>query len=168
MNATAERAGPGPLQKIERIVDFVPERVRAPFFLRCGALLTDYIIFISVPVIGLLLGRYMGNDGPKLLAGSLNDAGWLIAGLLGFVNIIVLPMFTAQTIGKMLAGLRIVRTDGGTPTKRSIIFRQTFGYLLTAATLGIGFLVSVFGRKGRALHDLISGTMVIYADRQIR
>ncbi len=168
MGATVETAALRPSRNTEVVVDFKPEQVKAPFFLRCGALLTDYIVFISIPVIGLLLGRYMGNDGAKLIAGSLNDTGWLIAVLLGFTNFIVLPIFTGQTIGKMLAGLRIVRIDGGPVSTGSIIFRQTFGYILTIATLGIGFLFSLIGRKGRALHDYISGTVVIYADRQIR
>lgn len=168
MGATVETAGLRPSRNTEVVVDFKAEQVKAPFFLRCGALLTDYIVFISIPVIGLLLGRYMGNDGAKLIAGSLNDTGWLIAVLLGFTNFIVLPIFTGQTIGKMLAGLRIVRIDGGPVSTASIIFRQTLGYILTIATLGIGFLFSVISRKGRALHDYISGTIVIYADRQIR
>lgn len=168
MSATVETAALRPSRNTEVVVDFKPEQVKAPFFLRCGALLTDYIVLISIPVIGLLLGRYMGNDGAKLLAGSLNDTGWLIAVLLGFTNFIVLPIFTGQTIGKMLAGLRIVRSDGAPASTGSIIFRQTFGYVLTFATLGFGFLISVISRKGRALHDYIAGTVVIYADRQIR
>lgn len=168
MGATVETAALRPSRNTEVVVDFKPEQVKAPFFLRCGALLTDYIVFISIPVIGLLLGRCMGNDGAKLIAGSLNDTGWLIAVLLGFTNFIVLPIFTGQTIGKMLAGLRIVRIDGGPVSTGSIIFRQTLGYILTIVTLGIGFLFSVISRKGRALHDYISGTIVIYADRQIR
>ena len=163
------KTSPTRLARIEEtIVDFDPTRVKAPFFLRCGALLADYIVFISIPVIGLILGRYMGNDGARLLGGSLSDASWLIAILLAFTNFIVLPVFSGQTIGKMLAGLRIVRLDGRSASKGSILLRQTVGYLLTAASLGIGFLFSVLSSKGRALHDYIAGTVVIYADRRIR
>lgn len=168
MSATVETAALKPSRNSEVVVDFNPEQVKAPFFLRCGALLTDYIVLVSMPVIGLLFGRYMGNDGAKLLGGSLSDTGWLIAVLLGFTNFIVLPIFTGQTFGKMLAGLRIVRSDGGAASTGSIIFRQTFGYILSAATLGIGFLFSVISPKGRALHDYIARTIVIYADRETR
>ena len=110
----------------------------------------------------------MGNDGARLLGGSLSEASWLIAILLAFTNFIVLPVFSGQTIGKMLAGLRIVRLDGRSASKGSILLRQTVGYPLTAASLGIGFLFSVLSSKGRALHDYIAGTVVIYADRRIR
>lgn len=168
MRSTVETTPARPSRNKEVVVDFKPEQVKAPFFLRCGALLTDYIVLISIPVIGLLLGRYMGNDGARLLGGSLNDAGWLIAVLLAFTNFVVLPIFSGQTIGKMLAGLRIVRSDGRSPSTGSIILRQTLGYGLTIASLGSGFLISLVSRKGRALHDYVAGTVVIYADRQVR
>lgn len=168
MSATVETAPVRPKRISEVVVDFKPEKVKAPFFLRCGAILTDYIVLISIPVMGLLLGRYIGNDGARLLGGSLNDAGWLIAVLLGFTNFIVLPIFSGQTIGKILTGLRIVRLDGRSASIGSILLRQILGYGLTAASLGIGFLISVFSSKGRALHDYIAGTVVIYADRRVR
>lgn len=168
MSASVETAAVRPSRNTEAVVDFEPEKVHAPFFLRCGALLTDYIVLISIPVIGLILSRYMGNDGAKLLGGSLNDTAWLIAALLAFTNFIVLPIFSGQTLGKMLTGLRIVRTDGRTASKGAILLRQTLGYFLSVATLGIGFIISVLGTRGRALHDYLAGTIVIYADRRIR
>lgn len=168
MSATVETAPVRVSRATEIIVDFDAARVKAPFFLRCGALLTDYIVLVSIPVLALLLGRYLGNDGPVLLGGTLVEAGWLIAILLGFTNLIVLPMISGQSIGKMLAGLRIVRPDGRPASKRSIVLRQTIGYTLSLATLGIGFLISLVGRKGRSLHDYVSGTVVIYADRRVQ
>lgn len=169
MSVRAERAVP--LQKVrnrQEVVNFSPEIVKAPFLLRCGALLIDYIVVVSIPVVSLLLSRLMGNDGAKLLNSELNNAGWLIAVLLGLTNFILLPMFSGLTIGKMLAGLRIVQIDGHPASAGKIAFRQTFGYLLTAASLGIGFFISVLSSKGRSLHDYISGTVVIYANRRIR
>jgi uncharacterized RDD family membrane protein YckC len=152
----------------EVIVGFSPEALRAPFLLRCGALIIDYIIIIAIPVIGLLLSRFSGNDGSKLLNEGVSGASWLIAILVGITNLIFLPMFSGQTIGKIVTGLRIVRIDGSAPTIGSIALRQTAGYLLTLLTAGIGFFISFFGSKGRALHDYLSGTIVIYADRRVR
>ncbi len=168
MSATVGGVTNRPSRNIELVVDFDPHKVKAPFLLRCGALLTDYIVLVSIPVVVLLFSRYMGNDGVRLLGGSLNDTGWLIAVLVGFTNNVVLPIFSGQTIGKMLAGLRIVKLDGRSASTGSILLRQTFGYALTMGSLGIGFLLSVLSSKGRALHDYIAGTVVIYADRRIR
>lgn len=162
---TAEVRRPGTR---EIIVDFSPAKVRAPFLLRCGALLIDYIIIVAIPVMGLLLSRYTGNDGVKVLNDGMNSAGWFIAVLVGLSNMLLLPMFTGQTVGKMFTGLRMVNMDGSTPSIRQIAARQTVGYLVTLLTVGLGFLIACVSANGRALHDYLTGTMVIYADRRLR
>jgi hypothetical protein len=86
----------------EVIVEFTPDAVRAPFLLRCGALTIDYILVIGIPVIGLLLSRFSGNDGARLLNDGLNNIGWMIAVLVGVSNTIVLPIFTGQSVGSGL------------------------------------------------------------------
>lgn len=169
MSAVSDRTGEVKRPAVrEVIVGFSPAAVRAPFLLRCGALIIDYIIVVAIPVIGLLLSRFTGNDGAKLLNDGLNSAGWLIAVLVGITNIVLLPMFSGQTMGKILTGLRVVSIDGTAPSIRTIAFRQTVGYFLTFVTAGIGFIMACFGSKGRALHDYLAGTMVIYADRRVR
>jgi len=115
-----------------------------------------------------LVSRFTGNDGAKLLNEGVSSASWLVAALVGFTNIVFLPMFSGQTIGKIVTGLRIVRIDGTAPTIGAIAFRQTAGYFFTLVSGGLGFLFSVFSSKGRALHDYLSGTVVIYADRRIK
>jgi uncharacterized RDD family membrane protein YckC len=152
----------------EIIVDFEAERLKAPFLLRCGALIIDYVLFISIPVVALLIGRFMGDDGAKLLDSQLSNVGWLIAVLIGLTNFILLPMFTCQSIGKMLTGLSVVRTDGRVPTFGNLLLRHFIGYPLTLITGGLGFLVSVVNTKGRALHDFIAGTVVIYGQKRRR
>lgn len=150
------------------VVGFSPESVKAPFLLRCGALIIDYIVFIALPVIGLLVSRFSGNDGTKLLNEGMSSASWLVAALVGVTNVVFLPMFSGQSLGKIATGLRIVRIDGAAPTIGTVAFRQTVGYFLTLASAGIGFFLSVFSSKGRALHDYLSGTVVIYANRRIK
>ena len=152
----------------EIVVGFSPEAVKAPFLLRCGALIIDYIIVVAIPVIGLVLSRFAGNDGARLLNDGLNNAGWLVAILVGITNIVLLPMFSGQTLGKILTGIRIVNVDGTAPAIGAIALRQTAGYLFTFLTAGLGFFISVFTGTGRSLHDYISGTMVIYADRRVK
>lgn len=149
------------------VVDFEPERLKAPFLLRCGALLVDYIVLISVPVTSLLIGRLTG-DPAKLLNSEVINAGWLIMILLALTNFVILPMFSGKSIGKFLTGLRIINKDGNLPSFTSILIRHLIGYPLTILTAGLGFLLSLFNRRGRALHDYVSGTMVIYARRKIR
>lgn len=162
MTAKAEKiSAPIKTRTEEKIIDFQPEMLKAPFSLRCGALLIDYILLIIAPVSALLLGRMFGEDGRKLLDGQLSNAGWLIALLILLTNFIIFPMLTGQTVGKMLTGLRIVRTDGSSPKLVNLIIRHIIGYPLIVLTAGLGFLIAVISPNGRSLSDLISGTIVI-------
>ena len=161
--AAVTRQKPG-----EVIVHFSAEEVKAPFLLRCGAMLIDYLIIIAVPVAGLLLARIAGDDGARLLNSELTTAGRIAAILLGLTDLLLLPAFTGQSFGKILTGLRIVRTDGTPAPAGVILFRQIAGGLLFGATGGLAFLISVFSSKGRALYDYLAGTVVIYAEKRPR
>lgn len=167
MSVKAEGVTPT-ARNAEIIVGFVPENVRAPFLLRCGALIVDYLLVIGFPVIFLLLGRWSGDDGANLLSGSWAASGWLTGALFAVTNVLILPIISGQSIGKIAAGIRVVDIKGFAATHREMLVRQTLGYLLTIFSFGLGFLLSALSSKGRSLHDYIAGTMVIYADRRRR
>ncbi len=152
----------------EVITGFDPSLLKAPFLLRCEAMLIDYIVLVSGPVISLLIGRALGDDGRKLLTGELSNAGWMVAILLALTNFIIFPMFTGQSIGKMLTGLRIVNTDGGAVSIGSLLIRHLVGYFLTLLTLGLGFLLAIVNLRGRTLHDFLAGTIVVYGHRRTK
>jgi len=167
MNARVERAVPAKAVRTEQvIVDFAAERLKAPFLLRCGAILIDYILLIFIPVSSLLIGRLMNIESSKLLNSEISNTGWLIMVLLALTNFVIFPMFSGQSIGKMLTGLRVVRTDGNIASFSQLLVRHSIGYLLTIATVSLGFLFSILNPKGRALHDFLAGTVVVYGQRR--
>ncbi|MDQ3323469.1 MAG: RDD family protein [Acidobacteriota bacterium] len=148
------------------VVDFDAERLKAPFALRCGAILIDYILLIVIPVAALLIGRSFDYDGTNLLNSRFSNAGWLIMILLAVTNFVLLPLFSGQSIGKILTGLRVVKTDGSEPELKNLLVRHLIGYPLMFLTFGVGFLISMFNEKGRALHDFLAGTVVVYGQRR--
>jgi uncharacterized RDD family membrane protein YckC len=148
------------------IVNFDAGRVKAPFVLRCAALCVDYIVVVMIPVLILLIGRMMGNDGSKLLGGPLNSMGWLIAVLIGLTNLIILPAVSGQSLGKALTGIRIVTLNGEAAHFNQVLRRNILGYLLTLVTGLFGFILAAFTSDGRALHDYVAGTVVIYAQKR--
>lgn len=152
----------------EVIIGFDPIALRAPFFLRCGAAIIDYLLIILIPVCGLLFARFLGNDGTRLVNSEINNFAWLLAFLVAVCDLVLLPVVTGQSLGKIVTGLRIVRVDGQPAKISTILLRQLIGYLLTLATGGLGLFLSVFSSKGRALHDLISGTVVVYGSSRVR
>lgn len=136
------------------------ERLRAPFSLRCGALLIDYTVPVSVIALSTLLARSLGGN-TRWWGVGLLTLGYLVAAGVAVVNFIVLPVFTGRTIGKWVTDLRIERTDGEPLSYPRSILRHLLGYALTVATLGIGFLVAALNTSGRALHDFVAGTVVV-------
>lgn len=158
--ATAEQAAtPSSTHyRATKIVNFVPEELAAPFFLRCAALIIDYMLILAVPVLALLYNRFFGDTGTTYSAGGMV---WFVAITLWVVNFLLLPLLRGQTFGKMLTGITILNLDGSEVGLSGLVRRNVFGYLMTAATLGFGFLSSAFSSKGRALHDLIGGTVVV-------
>ncbi|HTK38561.1 MAG TPA: RDD family protein [Pyrinomonadaceae bacterium] len=164
MSAAAETIpSPQRLGRRQKIVDFSPYKVSAPFLLRCGAILIDYVLVVAIPVITLLLIVMLSGDRVGSITGVSNSTGWLLGILVYAADFFVLPLVNGQTIGKMLTGIRIVRSDGSPVGAASLLLRQTLGLLFTIFTLGGAFLVAAFSRSGRALHDFIASTTVIYA-----
>lgn len=149
------------------VVGFDPARLKAPFLLRCGALLIDYIVLLAVPVGTLLLGKSFGYDGSKLLNSPVANSGWLITFLLAVTNFLLLPAVNGQSLGKMLSGIKITARDGKVPGILRLALRHLIGYPLTILTGGLGFVWSVVSPEGRALHDYIAGTWVIYGSKTV-
>ena len=135
------------------------ERLRAPFSLRCGALLIDYIVVIGVLALTTLLARVFA-DGRRGSAFVLT-AGYVTTAAVAFLNFVVLANLSGRTLGKWVAGLRIERKDGEALSVRRALLRHLVGYPLTILTLGLGFLVAAFDPQGRALHDWLAGTVVV-------
>lgn len=159
----AKKESPNPV----RVVGFDAERFQAPFALRCGALLIDYLLLVAAPAIAFLLASSRGLSGVKLWRDPSLSVGWLIALLVLVTNFIVLPVVSGRTIGKFATGLRVVAQDGSNPTFVAAALRHLIGYPLTLLTGGLGFAFAAFNRKGRALHDFVGGTIVVRASRRM-
>lgn len=67
-----------------------------------------------------------------------------------------------QTPGKMLLGLRIVRTNGQ-PLSFGRALLRFVGYLISGIALGLGYLWIVVDGRKQGWHDKIAGTFVVRA-----
>jgi uncharacterized RDD family membrane protein YckC len=144
------------------------ERYRAPFSLRCGALLIDYILMIIVVAFSTIWGRVLGG-GSRMAGGTTETIGLMIAVAVASLNFIVLAGLRGQTLGKWATGLRIERRDGRPVGIGHILVRHLIGYPLSFIIFGLGFLLAALNSQGRALHDLLAGTLVVRSDaRRVR
>jgi len=135
-------------------------RFRAPFALRCGALLIDYILLALIMVVSTIIARLMGG-GARMAGGTAEKVGIIITLIVALLDLIVLAGLTGKTVGKWTTGLRLERTDGRVPGIGRAALRHLVGYPLSLLPLGLGFLIVAVSPTGRALHDLIAGTIVV-------
>jgi len=80
-----------------------------------------------------------------------------------FLFLVYFSFFTScggQTPGKMALGIRVVTPDGQAVSWLRAIGR-TLCYNLDVLTLGIGFLLAAVPPAKRALHDMVTGTVVV-------
>jgi uncharacterized RDD family membrane protein YckC len=82
-----------------------------------------------------------------------------LALLLGVLYHVYFWSVKGATPGKELLDLRVATEDGRSPIPLASALRRALGYLLSAASLGLGFLMVIFG--GRGLHDRIASTRVV-------
>jgi len=136
------------------------KRLQAPFSLRCGALLIDYIALAAIVVFGTLIARMLGG-GARSAGNSAQTIGIVTAIFITILNLGVLPGLTGLTLGKWATGLRIEMNNGNEITIPRALLRHFVGYPLSLVFLGIGFLMAAVTVRGRGLHDIIAGTIVV-------
>jgi uncharacterized RDD family membrane protein YckC len=73
--------------------------------------------------------------------------------------------YFGRTIGKWATGLEVTHQQQGLSLPRSLL--RSTGYLVSGSfTFGIGFLIALFRKDGRALHDILADTDVRRTPRQ--
>ncbi|MCX6909482.1 MAG: RDD family protein [Verrucomicrobia bacterium] len=119
---------------------------RPGFWMRIGAALLDCIV-ISLLVSPIGLKREVISDEP-----------WFLLVLLAYL--IGLWTWRGTTIGCIICGLKIVRTDGQ-PVTLGVAIVRALASLLSLAVVGLGFFWIAWDREKQAWHDKIAGTLVV-------
>ena len=81
-------------------------------------MIIDYMVLLILPVSG---SCYFNRCSATLLDIMTDQTLWFISILLFLANIVILPLITGRSIGKIVTGLQVVRTDGTRPRSRSIL-----------------------------------------------
>ena len=145
---------------VRRVESHARKRYRAPFALRCGAILIDYILLMLIMTFSTIIARTMGG-GARLAGGTAEKIGIVFTLVAAVLDLGILAGLTGKTLGKWTTGLRLERTDGSAPGIGWALLRHFVGYPVSLFFFGIGFLIAIFVPNGRALHDFIAGTVVI-------
>ncbi len=116
--------------------------------------------------LGLTLAGFLGlfhSLGGQIVVDKTDAVVYLIVGYLFYA--LYFSLFTTlagATPGMQLRGLTIVRLDGSLPDTRQLLWRS-FGYVLSGATLMLGFLWALWDEDHFTWQDRISQTYVTAA-----
>ena len=125
----------------------------AGFWIRAGALLIDVVCVMAAE---MAFGFFMWALAEDRLAAAGSRAFRFLASPCYFV---FLHWARGQTLGKMVFRIRVVMLNGA-PLPFGFSVLRHLGSWLSAAILGIGYLIAAFRADKRGLHDLIAGTRV--------
>jgi uncharacterized RDD family membrane protein YckC len=123
-----------------------------------GALDSIFLAFTCAGFLGLF--RSLGGE---ISAGKTDILVYAIAAYFfyGFY-VSLFTVLAGSTPGMQLRGLAVVRLDGSLPDTRQLLWRS-FGYLLSGATLMLGFIWSLWDEDRFTWQDRISQTYVTAA-----
>lgn len=168
--ASGPAAEPGPTHRSPRLPGAAPQLPPAPPCRRALAWAVDGAL-VAVAAVALPAGL-LGSTGAFRAAGSagaaIREGLPIVVPSLGFVAVAALTYATVAhalagaTLGKRLAGIRVVGADGRPPDPATSAKRSAWA-LLSFALAGAGLLPALLGPSRRALHDHLAGTRVVVA-----
>jgi uncharacterized RDD family membrane protein YckC len=119
-------------------------------------------LFLSLTCAGFL-GLFRSLGGQVLFEKMDAVVCFAVLYLFYALYFFLFTTFAGATPGMQLRGLTIVRLDGSLPETRQLLWRS-FGYLLSAATLMLGFLWALWDEDRFTWQDRISQTYITAAD----
>jgi len=132
----------------------------ASFAARALGLLLDVTVNVVLLALTLIGVAAAGRDLDDAAARAL----MLVSVVFCFVivPVAVETLTRGRSLGKLAAGLRVVRDDGGAIRFRHAVIRGLTGFLEIYLTLGgLAIAVALFNDKSRRLGDVLAGTYAL-------
>jgi uncharacterized RDD family membrane protein YckC len=143
------------------------EVVYAGFWKRVAAYLVDYILLtVTSAIIGGVIGGVMGfamagGSSASVIESAAQGVGMLLGIIIGVAYYASFHSSRGgATLGKMVVGIKVVRSDGERITLLRAIGRY-FAAFLSGLILCIGYLMAAFTDRKQTLHDMICDTVVV-------
>ncbi|WP_052342602.1 RDD family protein [Bacillus sp. EB01] len=136
---------------------FAPEHVRfANFGERVVASLIDYVVTY---IVGYLIGYLVGFLFVSVQSQNFYTLLGLIIGLAYKAG--MESSAKQATLGKLAMGLKVINKSGERISFARATGRYFANYLNVFPTFFVGFLMVLWTKEKRALHDFVAGTLVV-------
>lgn len=145
----------------------------AGFWVRFGAGVIDILVLLGIYCIILNLVSWIAVS--FSLAGAFgsppsnfaviqrlvsNPIILAVAGIVKVAYFVGFWTWRGQTPGKMVLGIKVIRTDSS-PITLGHAFLRYLGYIVSAIILYIGFIWIAFDSRKQGIHDKIADTYVV-------
>jgi uncharacterized RDD family membrane protein YckC len=133
------------------------------FWIRFLAVFIDGLIMDAIYIPLFVLA---GMSAFRMAAATPARSGAILAFefvplLVAFLYEVTMIRYYGATLGKMAAGVKVVRTDGS-GISWGISIARYFMKMVSGIILMIGYIMAGFDREKRALHDRVCDTRVMY------
>lgn len=120
---------------------------------RLGATVLDWGVLIAATEVTI------GNvRAPSMVAGGAALV------LLAYLAWWLILLSDGASPGKRLFRIQVIDDSGNPPSFFTMVIREWFGKVLSAAIFGLGFIWALFDDNHQAWHDKILGTYVVETD----
>jgi uncharacterized RDD family membrane protein YckC len=134
----------------------------AGFPRRLAALIIDSVALTVACLLLLLVLMRTSKDPSAILA--IYQLSSIAITLLYFIG---MPIACRATLGKMAMGIEIRSSrTGNPPASAGALIGRYFAHMLSSLPLFLGYLWSLWEKRGRCWHDLICGTVVVRRARR--
>lgn len=132
----------------------------AGFWMRFWAFTIDILIVSAI--IGILINPIF-----LLMDWSLNESVWyapivIISGFIYYLYFVLMTKVFAQTLGKMIFGLRVQKDNGEPLDWGTVIFRECVGRFISNTFFKLPYLIVIVTPQHKSVHDFIADTSVIH------
>jgi uncharacterized RDD family membrane protein YckC len=111
------------------------------------------VIYFTMQICGLDVSELMLLPrGPLIAFLLVQNGGYLVA-----------LTASGQTLGKMIAGIKVVAANSNSPLDVGQAIVRTLAWAVLAIPAGLGFLTAFLSGDRRGLHDRLAGTRVVRA-----
>jgi len=116
---------------------------------------------VSQRVVALFIDGIIMTFVAGLLIGAIGEIGGGLSFVFGAAyNWFFWTRNKGQTPGKMVMGIRLIKTDGSAITDIEALIRYV-GYYVNSAIFMLGWLLALIDSNSQGLHDKISNTYVV-------
>ncbi len=137
------------------------EMIFAGFWRRLAACFFDLLVINVFAVFSMLVLFFLIS---RIIRMQLEIISVLVVWIWLFYYFLYFTVMESSprqaTLGKIIMGLKVMDMHGNKITFLKALGRNA-GKILSTASLFIGFLTAAFSRKKQALHDIISGCVVV-------